>query len=266
MKINNSTKKSLLIIALAMASTTYQTQAAPIEHIGDRYIMHIPEMELTGEESLLDVLMMCPEVISLDGNNIIGGDPFANLYGKFVIRIDNQEYGLDYATFLHHFKAREIETIKVCQNAEVMKGCSSLKKVIDITLRKKENGTTGRWGLFGDTYGGAKGIVSVISQQDKLRVLSHVEGNFQRTSSSKLYRTLHLYPGSKAKYDAHQYTKNWIKYFDNVVEDLEPTGIHSVTLDKKPGNAAIYDLNGRRITEAMKKGVYIKNGKKISAK
>lgn len=79
-------------------------------------------------------------------------------------------------------------------------------------------------------------------------------------------RTLHLYPGSKAKYEAHSYTKNWIKYFDNVVEDLEPTGIHSVTLDKKPGNTAIYDLNGRRITEAMKKGVYIKNGKKISAK
>ena len=50
MKINNSTKKSLLVIALAMASTTYQTQAAPIEHIGDRYIMHVPEMELTGEE------------------------------------------------------------------------------------------------------------------------------------------------------------------------------------------------------------------------
>lgn len=81
-----------------------------------------------------------------------------------------------------------------------------------------------------------------------------------------LYRTLHLYPGSKAKYNAHRYTKNWIKYFDNVVEDLEPTGIHSVTLDKKPGNAAIYDLNGRRITEAMKKGVYIKNGKKISVR
>lgn len=81
-----------------------------------------------------------------------------------------------------------------------------------------------------------------------------------------LYRTLHLYPGSKAKYDAHRFTKNWIVYFDEVKEDLEPTGIHSVTLDKETGNAAIYDLNGRRITEAMKKGVYIKNGKKISAK
>ena len=68
------------------------------------------------------------------------------------------------------------------------------------------------------------------------------------SKSSQLYRTLHLYPGSKAKYEAHSNTKNWIVYFDNVVEDLEPTGIHSVTLDKKPGNAAIYDLNGRRIT------------------
>ena len=36
--------------------------------------------------------------------------------------------------------------------------------------------------------------------------------------------------------------------------------------DKETGNKAIYDLNGRRITEAMKKGIYIQNGKKISVK
>ena len=176
----------LLLLAMALGGFTNPTMAAPIEHIGDRYIMHVSEMDLTGEESLLDVLMMCPDVLTMDGNNIIGGDPFANLYGKFVIRIDNQEYGLDYATLLHHCKAREIESIKVCQNSEVMKGCSSLKKVIDITLRKGENGVSGRVGLFGDTYGGGKGIVSVLSQQDKLRILSHVEGNMQRTSNSDL--------------------------------------------------------------------------------
>lgn len=84
--------------------------------------------------------------------------------------------------------------------------------------------------------------------------------------SSRLYRTLHLYPGSKAKYEAHSYTKNWIKYFDNVVEDLEPTGIHSVTLDKETGNKAIYDLNGRRIQNVPSRGIYIQNGKKISVK
>ena len=112
--MKNITKTSrLLLLAMALGGTNPQVMAAPIEHIGDRYMIHVPELELTGEESLLDVLMMCPEVMTLDGNNIIGGDPFANLYGKFVIRIDNQEYGLDYATLLHHFKAREIETIKV---------------------------------------------------------------------------------------------------------------------------------------------------------
>lgn len=79
-------------------------------------------------------------------------------------------------------------------------------------------------------------------------------------------RTLHLYSGSEAKYEAHQYTQNWIVYFDNVVEDLEPTGIHSVTLDKKPGNAAIYDLNGRRMQNVPSRGIYIQNGKKISVK
>lgn len=79
-------------------------------------------------------------------------------------------------------------------------------------------------------------------------------------------RTLHLYPGSKAKYEAHSYTKNWIKYFDNVVEDLEPTGIHSVTLDKNTAPKAIYDLNGRRIQNVPSRGIYIQNGKKISVK
>lgn len=79
-------------------------------------------------------------------------------------------------------------------------------------------------------------------------------------------RTLHLYPGSKAKYEAHSYTKNWIKYFDNVVENLEPTGIHSVTLDENTAPKAIYDLNGRRIQNVPFRGIYIQNGKKISAK
>ena len=232
MKIMKNSR--LLLLALALGGANLQLAAAPIEHIGDRYLIHVPELELTGEESLLDVLMICPEVITLDGNNIIGGDPFANLYGKFVIRIDNQEYGLDYATLLHHFKAREIETIKVCQNAEVMKGCSSLKKVIDITLRKKgkggygessandgsnendgssandgsgENGVSGRIGFFGDTYGGGKGIVSVLSQQQKLRILSHVEGSIQRSSVN----TMGAYPGDNGSTSINHYSHEGAK-------------------------------------------------------
>ena len=52
----------------------------------------------------------------------------------------------------------------------------------------------------------------------------------------KVSRTLHLYPGSKEKYQAYQYTQNWIVNFDNIVEDLVVTVINSATLDNKTMN------------------------------
>lgn len=183
-KIDLKEKGRLLLFALAISSMP-TTQAAVIEHIGDRYIIHVPEMELTGEESLLDILQICPDVLTIDGNNLLSGDPFANQYGKFAIRIDNQEYGLDYATVLHHLKAREIEKIQICNHSEVMKGCGSLKRIIDISLRKNEKETSGRIGAFGDTYGGGRLIASVLHQEEKLRILSHVEGNLLRSSDDQ---------------------------------------------------------------------------------
>ena len=84
--------------------------------------------------------------------------------------------------------------------------------------------------------------------------------------SDQLTRTLHLYQGSKEKYEAYSYTKNWIIYFDNIVEDLVTSGINSVTLDNETTKSALYDLNGRRIPNVPSKGIYIQNGKKMIRK
>ena len=83
---------------------------------------------------------------------------------------------------------------------------------------------------------------------------------------NKVSRTLYLYPGSKEKYQAYQYTQNWIVNFDNIVEDLVASGINSVTLDNETTKSALYDLNGRRIPNVPSRGIYIQNGKKISVK
>lgn len=82
----------------------------------------------------------------------------------------------------------------------------------------------------------------------------------------KVSRTLHLYPGSKEKYEAYQYTQNWIVNFDNIVEDLVVTGINSATWDNKTRKSALYDLNGCRIPYVPSKGIYIQNGKKMIRK
>ena len=82
----------------------------------------------------------------------------------------------------------------------------------------------------------------------------------------KVSRTLHLYPGSKEKYEAYQYTQNWIVNFDNIVEDLVVTGINSATWDNKTRKSALYDLNGCRIPNVPSKGIYIQNGKKMIRK
>ena len=203
MNKNNLRRRSrhlLFALALSGAFAGYMptAHAAVIEHQGDRYIIHVSEMELNGEESLLDILQLCPDLITLDGNNVLGGDPFASLYGKYAIRIDNQDYGLDHTTLLHHLKAREIESIKICHNSEVMKGCTNMKRIIDIYLRKHEDSTSGRIGITGDTYGGGKMIASVLHQQDKLRILSHVEGSMQR---SKVDGTNNRYSHEGAKFN-----------------------------------------------------------------
>ena len=176
-----------------------------------------------------------------------------NYYRNLIIQTyaTNPDYAFDGNTYLEHFKmpagvrelgfnafmSTNLKEIDLPETIEefgrnTFNSCFELK---DVYMRHKEAPYWISWCVFAN-------------------------------KSSQLYRTLHLYPGSKAKYDAHPYTQYWIKYFDNVVEDLEPTGIHSVTLDKNTAPKAIYDLNGRRIQNVPSRGIYIQNGKKISAK
>ena len=103
------------------------------------------------------------------------------------------------------------------------------------------------------------GLIGLVS------LCSDLKENSQKSLINRARNATTEY-SQEEKYEAYPYTQNWIVNFDKVVEDLEPTGIHSVTLDKETGNKAIYDLNGRRIQNVPSRGIYIQNGKKISVK
>lgn len=168
-----------LILSLAMIATVSTVEAAVVEHIGDRYIINVSEMNLNGDETLMDVLLMCPEVITLDAQTPLT----ESLYGQYVIRIDNIGLGIDTKTYLNTTRANEIEKIKICQNPGVLKGCNGLKQVIDIVLRKGDNGTSGRVSVNGDSYGGGTAFVSALHQQDNLRLFGIAEGNILRSKN-----------------------------------------------------------------------------------
>ena len=44
---------------------------------------------------------------------------------------------------------------------------------------------------------------------------------------------------------------------------LSPTGINDVISKKEETKGTVYDLQGRKLTSPLRKGLYIQNGKKI---
>lgn len=87
------------------------------------------------------------------------------------------------------------------------------------------------------------------------------ENTFQ-IYETNVIRTLHVPEGCKSAYENNNTAQVWLKYFNNIVEDIN-TGIINtkiaINMDKK---ANIYDLNGWNVFNYKKKGIYIKNKKK----
>ena len=96
---------SAMLLSMLLNGTMCYAQNEPITQQGDRYIINVQDMDLNGDETLYDILLTCPDVISLDGKNVIRNEAFASMYGKIAIRIDNVEYGLDQETLLHTLRA-----------------------------------------------------------------------------------------------------------------------------------------------------------------
>ena len=97
-------------------------------------------------------------------------------------------------------------------------------------------------------YSGTEGDVATAA----LKVNGAADGEYQFTIKNVVISA----PGSKEKLADHT---GWITITGGV------TGIDSITADSKTTDATIYDLQGRKVTETVKGGIYIKDGKKFVA-
>ncbi len=97
-----------------------------ILHSADRVLIYPQRMALDENTSVMDLLMMFPEALSRN---------FQNLDDRYVVRVENFNYEADQRLFLTTLKAKYVQKIQVCDNPDVMKGSKGINGgVIDINM------------------------------------------------------------------------------------------------------------------------------------
>ena len=125
-----------------------------IEHRGDRYVIHVEALNPDSEMTLLDVLHLCPELISYDGKNITN---------DYRLRINNTHLSVDWENALENIKASELKYVQICNWTSAAKGVNGGGGVIDIYYKPQE-GTSGKVAVEGSTYGNGKLYADIKSK------------------------------------------------------------------------------------------------------
>ena len=117
----------ILITFLILSVSLFAEDSLPIiEMKADRTMIYPQRMELTGEESLMDILQMVPELM-------IGG--YEDVIAGYNLRIDNCPMNGDTRLILSQMKAKDIAKIQVCDNTGVAKGTIGTARVLDINMK-----------------------------------------------------------------------------------------------------------------------------------
>ena len=174
----------LLLIGFLLLSTSMPADNSQpvIEVKADRTVIYPQRMELTGEESLMDILQMMPDLM-------IAG--YEDVISNYSLRIDNCPMNGDAKLILNQMKAKDIAKIQVCDNTGVAKGTIGMGRVLDINMIMPNSwkGFVEGQGGFGKTAEG-NGTVNALygSQHTDL----YANASYRYQGGNKEYLTLHM--------------------------------------------------------------------------
>jgi len=153
-----------------------------IEVKADRTMIYPQRMDLDGEESLLDVLQMMPDLMIRGFEDVIEG---------YNLRIDNTPINGDTRLILSQMKAKDIAKIQVCTNTGVAKGTIGTGKVLDINMAMPDTvkGFVEGQGRFGKGMEG-NGTVNVLYGSKHTDLYANAAYRYQQ--GHKEYVSLHM--------------------------------------------------------------------------
>jgi len=125
----------LFLLLFLMSSGGVRAQQEPsVVLSSDRTIIYIDRLQLHGDESLMDVLLMYPE-------QLVSG--YDDMLDNYQLRMENVVMSCDIRQFLTSTPAKACTKIQVCENPGVLKGKPGMGGVIDINMRHNTEGTHG---------------------------------------------------------------------------------------------------------------------------
>ena len=163
-------------------STFAQASLPIVEKKADRTIIYPQRMELTDEETLMDVLQMMPELM-------IGG--YEDVISSYDLRIDNCPMNGDTRLILSQMKAKDIVKIQVCDNTGVAKGTIGMGRVLDINMKipEKLKGFVEGQGYLGKNVAG---IASVNALYGSKHTDLYANTSYRHQDGNEEYLTLHM--------------------------------------------------------------------------
>lgn len=170
----------VLTILLACSTFTTRAQEEIIEHEGNKYIIHVELLNPDSEMTLMDVLHMCPELMSNDGKSITA---------EYLLSVDDIMLSIDYEPLLENIKACELSQVIVCTYGSVDNAMDGVTGSIDLQFKEGSKGVAGKLALNGSTYGNGKLYADIASTGDKVTVRGFAQTNLQYGKAESLSGT-----------------------------------------------------------------------------
>lgn len=173
----------LLLSTLLLSVAAFADDDLPIIEIkADRTYIYPQRMALTGEESLMDVLQLVPDLMMAG---------YEDLIANYNLRIDNCPINGDTRLILSQMKARDIAKIQVCDNTGVQKGTIGMGRVLDITMKMPQK-CKGFVEGQGDLGKEIAGIGSVNALFGSKRTDLYANASYRYQAGNEEHLTLHM--------------------------------------------------------------------------
>ena len=178
-----SRHRFILFLFCCFATVAWADDSVPVIEVkADRTMIYPQQMDLNGEETLMDILQMMPDLM-------IRG--YEDLITDYNLRIDNVPFNGDVRLILSQMKARDIAKIQICDNTGVAKGTVGTGRVIDINMAMPDTvkGLAEAQGGFGKNIEGS-GTVNVLYGSSHTDLYANASYRYQQGHKECL--TLHM--------------------------------------------------------------------------